>query len=41
MGFFGYDVSYDEDRLHGRKIGPALSLLRNLAINLLRHVFVN
>lgn len=30
------DVSYDEDRLHGRKIAPALSLFRNVAINLLR-----
>jgi hypothetical protein len=30
------DVSYDEDRLHGRKIAPALSLFRNIAINLLR-----
>lgn len=30
------DVSYAEDRLHGRKIAPALSLFRNTAINLLR-----
>ncbi|MCK6628958.1 MAG: hypothetical protein L6R45_27735 [Anaerolineae bacterium] len=29
-------MSYDEDRRHGRKITPALSLFRNLAINLLR-----
>ena len=26
------DVSYDEDRLHGRKIGYCLSILRNVAI---------
>ena len=31
------DVSYDEDRLHGRKIAPCLSCLRNAAINLIRH----
>ncbi|MEE8121775.1 MAG: hypothetical protein V3T55_09615 [Anaerolineales bacterium] len=30
------DVSYDEDRLHGRKIGLSLSALRNVAINLIR-----
>lgn len=30
------DVSYDEDRLHGRKIGPCLSSLRNLAISSIR-----
>jgi hypothetical protein len=30
------DVSFSEDRLHGRKIGPGLSLIRNLALNLLR-----
>ncbi len=30
------DVSYDEDRLHGRKIGPGLSSIRNAAITLLR-----
>lgn len=30
------DVTYDEDRLHGRKIGPALSSIRNAAITLLR-----
>jgi hypothetical protein len=29
-------VSFSEDRLHGRKIGPGLSLIRNLALNLLR-----
>lgn len=32
------DVSMDEDRLHGRKIGPALSMVRNLALNLLRSI---
>jgi predicted transposase YbfD/YdcC len=30
------DVSYDEDRLHGRKIASCLSTLRNVAINLIR-----
>lgn len=30
------DVSFSEDRLHGRQIGPGLSLIRNLALNLLR-----
>lgn len=31
------DVSYDEDRLHGRKIGRGLSSLRNVAINIIRY----
>jgi hypothetical protein len=31
------DVSYDEDRLHGRKIGRSLSSFRNVAINIIRH----
>jgi hypothetical protein len=30
------DVSYNEDRLHGRKIARSLSTLRNVAINLIR-----
>jgi hypothetical protein len=30
------DVSYDEDRLHGRRIGPCLSSLRNVAISIIR-----
>jgi len=30
------DVSYDEDRLHGRKIAPAVSSLTNAAINIIR-----
>jgi predicted transposase YbfD/YdcC len=30
------DVSYDEDRLHGRKIGHSLAILRNVAITLIR-----
>lgn len=30
------DVSYDEDRLHGRSIGVVLATLRNGAINLIR-----
>jgi hypothetical protein len=31
------DVSYDEDRLHGRKIARGLSSLRDVAINTIRH----
>jgi hypothetical protein len=34
--FWVRDVSYAEDRLHGRKIGPCLSIFRNVAINLIR-----
>ena len=30
------DVTMEEDRLHGRKIGYALSGIRNVALNLLR-----
>jgi hypothetical protein len=30
------DVTYAEDRLHGRQIGFTLSALRNSAINLIR-----
>jgi predicted transposase YbfD/YdcC len=30
------DVSYNEDRLHGRKVGIALSKVRHAAINLIR-----
>ena len=30
------DVTFDEDRLHGRKIGHALSILRNIAITIIR-----
>jgi hypothetical protein len=30
------DVTYDEDRLHGRKIGHSLAMLRNAAITLIR-----
>lgn len=29
-------TSYDEDRLHGRQIAYCLSMLRNMAINLIR-----
>jgi hypothetical protein len=36
--FWVRDVSQDEDRLHGRAIGLALSALRNVAINILRHL---
>lgn len=28
------DVSFCEDRLHGRKVGPGLSVIRNVALNL-------
>jgi len=31
------DVSYDEDRLHGRKIARGLATFRNVAINIIRH----
>lgn len=31
------DVSYDEDRLHGRKIARALSAVRNVGLNIIRH----
>ncbi|MCX7680515.1 MAG: hypothetical protein N2508_00870 [Anaerolineae bacterium] len=34
--FYVRDVSMDEDRLHGRKIGYGLSSIRNAALNLLR-----
>lgn len=34
--FYVRDVSYDEDRLHGRTIGFSLSAVRNAAINLIR-----
>lgn len=30
------DVSYDEDRLQGRYIGPCLSSVRNVAISIIR-----
>lgn len=30
------DMSFHEDRLHGRQIGVALAWLRNLALNLMR-----
>ena len=32
------DMSFHEDRLHGRQIGVALAWLRNLAINLMRRL---
>ncbi len=34
--FYVRDVTMDEDRLHGRKIGCGLSSIRNVALNLLR-----
>lgn len=34
--FRGRDVTYDEGRLHGRKIGVGLSSMRNAAMTLLR-----
>ena len=36
--FWVRDVSWDEDRLHGRAIGPGLSGLRNVVINILRRL---
>jgi len=36
--FYVRDVSMDEDRLHGRRIGFALSALRNGAINIIRRL---
>ena len=30
------DVSFSEDRLPGRKVGPGLSMIRNIALNLIR-----
>jgi len=33
------DMSFHEDRLHGRAIGGMLSWLRNMAINLIRRVW--
>jgi hypothetical protein len=33
------DMSFHEDRLHGRQIGGMLSWLRNIAINLVRRVW--
>lgn len=33
------DMSFHEDRLHGRAIGGMLSWLRNIAINLIRRVW--
>jgi hypothetical protein len=30
------DVSYDEDRLHGRYVGPCLSSVRKVAISIIR-----
>lgn len=32
------DVSYDEDRLHGRKVGLGLSALRNGVLNIIRRL---
>ncbi|MCD6289023.1 MAG: hypothetical protein J7M34_00865, partial [Anaerolineae bacterium] len=32
------DVTMDEDRLHGRRIAAGLSGVRNVALNLLRHL---
>lgn len=36
--FYVRDVTMDEDHLHGRRIGPALSMLRNMALNCLRRL---
>lgn len=35
--FWVRDVTYAEDRLQGRKIGPCLSIFRNVAINIIRN----
>jgi hypothetical protein len=34
--FYVRDVSYGEDRYHGRRIAQPLSIIRNVAINLIR-----
>jgi hypothetical protein len=34
--FWVRDVDFSEDRLHGRRIGPGLSVIRSVAINLIR-----
>jgi hypothetical protein len=34
--FWVRDVDFSEDRLHGRRIGPGLSVIRSMAINLIR-----
>lgn len=36
--FYVRDVTMDEDRLHGRRIAAGLSGIRNVALNLLRHL---
>jgi len=35
--FWVRDVSYHEDRLHGRKIGRGLASIRDVAINIIRY----
>ena len=37
--FYVRDVTMDEDRLHGRQIGPALSSIRNVTLSLMRLFF--
>jgi len=37
--FYVRDVTMEQDRLHGRRIGPALSSLRNVVLSLLRRFF--
>lgn len=37
--FYVRDVTMDEDRLHGCRIAPALSSIRNAARSLVRHLF--
>ncbi|MGQ9665762.1 MAG: hypothetical protein ACUVWB_00480 [Anaerolineae bacterium] len=37
--FYVRDVTRDEERLHGRRIGPALSSIRNMTRSLLRLFF--
>jgi len=37
--FYVRDVTMDDDRLHGRRIAPALRSICNVALSLLRHLF--
>ncbi|MGQ9666110.1 MAG: hypothetical protein ACUVWB_02250 [Anaerolineae bacterium] len=37
--FYARDVTMDEDCLHGRQLGPALSSIRNMTRSLLRLFF--
>ncbi|WP_448336423.1 hypothetical protein [Chloroflexus aurantiacus] len=37
--FYVQDVTMNEDRLHDRRIAPALRSIRNAALSVLRHLF--